>query len=96
MAYFAVSYDFVDDKDRFDELRPAHQAHLRAGTPQCEVVAGGRLLDGPAGALVIVRADSVEHVAQFLDTDPFDRAGLVTGRTIREWTIRLGTWVEED
>lgn len=96
MAIFAALYTFVDDPAGFDAARPAHQEFLKSGRGSCRVLGGGRWLDdGPDGALVVVAGDTLEEVASFLDDDPFEAAGLVTGREIRPWSIRVGPWMAE-
>lgn len=94
MAVFAALYEFVDDPEAFNAVRPAHQEFLMAGRGSCRVLGGGRWVDaGPDGALVVVSGDSLEEVASFLDDDPFEAAGLVTARQIRAWSIRVGPWM---
>lgn len=34
------------------------------------------------------------RVAELLDSDPFEAAGLVTGREIRQWSIRVDPWMD--
>jgi uncharacterized protein YciI len=49
------------------------------------------MVDRP-GALLIVRAESVEEVAELLDQDPFDIAGYIGERAIAEWNPIFGPW----
>lgn len=94
MAIFAALFDFVDDPAGFDAVRAEHRAYLNEGRGSCRVLGAGRWVDeGPHGALIVVSSDSADEVAAFLDDDPFQTAGLVTGRVIREWSIRLGPWM---
>jgi uncharacterized protein YciI len=58
------------------------------------VLAAGAYPQGPAGALLVFRADSAEAVASLLETDPFRHHGLVTGCEIRQWGLAMGPWTE--
>lgn len=86
MAIFAVLYRYSDDVAARDAHRPEHREFL-AG---CE----GLLLSGPltepAGALLLVTAESAEQVEQLLDADPFRRAGVITDREVRPFDPVLG------
>lgn len=79
MATFAVLYTYTDDAAGRDMHRAEHREFLNTS--------GWTLLSGPltdpAGALLIVEAESAVIAASLLDADPFYRAGLVAERTIR-------------
>jgi uncharacterized protein YciI len=47
---------------------------------------------GPAGALLLVRAESPDAVEAVLDEDPFATSGLIADRTMRPWTPVFGPW----
>jgi uncharacterized protein YciI len=49
---------------------------------------------GSSGALLVIRAESVEQVAETLDADPFDIAGVIGERTIVQWNPVFGPWSE--
>ena len=53
-----------------------------------------RYPQGPAGALLVFRADSAEQVAELLRTDPFRQQDLVTDCQIRQWGLAMGPWTE--
>lgn len=52
------------------------------------------LTSGPfidyAGALLLVKAESVEEVSALLDNDPFDVAGFIGERVILQWNPLYG------
>lgn len=79
MSIFAVTYRYTDDTAARDTFRAEHREFLNSS--------GWTLLSGPltdpAGALIVVAADSAEAAGRALDADPFAREGLVAERTIR-------------
>lgn len=94
MPVFAVHYSYADRPDEVTAHRPAHRAFLRELFDQGVVLAAGAYPQGPAGALLVFRADSAEAVASLLETDTFRHHGLVTGCEIRQWGLAMGPWTE--
>ena len=95
MPVFAVHYRYADDRpDEVTAHRPAHRAFLRELFDRGIVLAAGAYPQGPAGALLVFRADSAEQVAELLRTDPFRQQGLVTDCQIRQWGLAMGPWTE--
>jgi uncharacterized protein YciI len=87
MAIFAVTYGFIPDSDARDRVRPEHREFLHDQD--------GLLLSGPCegdAALIIFEAKSTEEVEEILDDDPYFEAGLISERTIVEWTPVSGSW----
>lgn len=91
MTLFAVRYDYTDDVAAMDSTRPEHRAFLGALQESGDVVASGPLLDGPAGALILVQSGSAEEVEEILDADPFRREGVIARREVREWSVVIGS-----
>ena len=92
MPVFAVHYSYVDDPDLVTEHRPAHREFLRALLEQGTVLAAGAYTQGPAGALLVFRGESVEEIETLLRDDPFQRLGLVQDCQIRTWGQAMGPW----
>ena len=91
MAVFAVTYTYAASDESLAEIRPTHREFLRGLLESGVLLASGPMV-GSSGALLIVRSDSVEHVAETLDSDPFDIAGLIGERAITEWNPVFGPW----
>ncbi len=91
MAIFAVTYAYSATETELAEIRPTHREFLQELLEQQTLLASGPMVDRP-GALLIVRADSVEAVAEILDQDPFDIAGYIGERAIAEWNPVFGPW----
>lgn len=89
MSVFAVQYQYVPDADLVNAIRPAHRAWLQEQLDGGSLLASGPLVDYP-GALLVWRAESVEAVNELLNQDPFDIAGLIDEREIREWLPVFG------
>ncbi|MCU1432802.1 MAG: YCII-related protein [Actinotalea sp.] len=97
MAIYAVQYTYDDRPDVRDVERPAHRSYLGALEADGVLLASGPYAgpaDGtmPDGALLMVRAESAQAVAEHLDADPFALAGVIQQRTVREWTPVFGPW----
>jgi uncharacterized protein YciI len=92
MPVFAVQYRYVDRPAVVTEHRPAHRDFLRGLLDQGIVLAAGAYTDGPAGALLVFRADSAEAVERLLQDDPFRQLDLVEGYDIRAWGQAMGPW----
>lgn len=89
MPTFAIHYDYADDSDTARaEHRPAHREFL-AGLQERGLIAlrGPYSDDGPAGALLIGRADSALDLETALDDDPFWVQQLIARRMLREWSV---------
>lgn len=94
MAYFAVRYSYADDATALDRIRPQHRAFLAALT-QGPLLASGPLPEtAPPSALLILRADRADDVAEALDADPFWQADLITDRIIEEWNPLIGVFAD--
>lgn len=87
MAIFCVEYRYTDDSAGRDAHRPAHRAYLdsRPG-----LLLSGPYTDEPAGALIILRGESLAEIEEIMAADPFQREGLVAERTIRSFNPVLG------
>lgn len=92
MSVFTYQYTYDSAKsDQMDEIRPLHRGYLGAGAKEGKVLASGPFADG-AGALIIVRFDTADEAATFMDEDPFYKNGLVAKRVIKEWKDVLGAF----
>ncbi len=94
MPVFAVHYRYADDPDALAEHRPAHRQFLRDLLDEGVVLAAGAYPEGPAGALLVFRAASVDDVAGHLQADPFLAHGLIDGTEVRQWTQAMGPWAD--
>ena len=91
MAIFAVTYAYSAREAELAEIRPTHREFFKNLLEKQILLASGPMVDRP-GALLIVRAESVEKVAELLDQDPFDIAGYIGERAIAEWNPIFGPW----
>lgn len=91
MTVFAVHYDYIDDAERVQAVRPEHREFLRERRREGTLALAGALGEGGRpGALLIVHADSADDALAVLDEDPFRREGIITGRRAREWNVAIG------
>ncbi|MCA9834603.1 MAG: hypothetical protein KC435_11700 [Thermomicrobiales bacterium] len=86
MAKFAAVVSYTTDAARLQEVRPEHRENLKALLDAGKLYESGPFLDG-SGALIIYEAEDLAEAQTMLANDPFSKAGLITGATIREWNI---------
>ena len=94
MATFVVNYTYAASAESLAEIRPIHRTYLSQLLTDGVLLASGPFIDAD-GALLIVRAASVQEVAALLDLDPFDIAGFISERAITEWSPLFGPWSAE-
>lgn len=92
MNTYAVNYFYSAEPEALAEIRPIHRAWLKELYEAGTLLASGPMVDNP-GALLIVKAESVEAVSSLLDNDPFDIAGFIGERVVTQWNPVFGPWV---
>ncbi|WP_114968282.1 YciI family protein [Rhodoferax ferrireducens] len=93
--YFAVfAQDRIGMKEVRARLRPEHRAWLRnPGTHKVVVRLGGPLLDAAgamAGTLLVVEAQSMQAVQEFMNDDPYCQSEMFEQIEIKRWQWSLG------
>lgn len=93
MATFVVTYRYVPEPERLNDLRPSRYIYFQNLDREGVLCASGQL-DGELGEGMLV-LDAADRAAaeSLLDDDPFVRAGVVTERQIARWNPTVGTWV---
>ena len=81
---FAAVIEYIQDKDKINEIRPTHRQYLLSLLEKGHLVASGPFLDD-YGALIIYEAPSVEEAEKLLESDPFHAAKIFVKWTIRPW-----------
>lgn len=93
MNTYAITYVYSSDAAQLDEHRPAHRAYLQALAVTGSIKASGPVSqEGLSGALIIVKASSVEDALALLEHDPFWQKGLIVDRAAVQWNIVIGPW----
>ena len=91
MKHWLLFYKTVPDHA---ERRQAHRAlHLqkaREAQERGELVLGGGLTEGEAGAALLFRGESPEVAERFAQNDPYVTEGLVTRWWVSEWITVVG------
>lgn len=92
--YFAVmTRDNPDAGDKRKSLYPEHRAHLDAQPDGIAIRVSGPLLgeDGkPVGSLLIIEADAIKAVRNYINSDPYIAAGVWAGFSVNEYDWRRG------
>ncbi|MEY4263213.1 MAG: hypothetical protein RLY88_921 [Actinomycetota bacterium] len=91
MPTYAVTYHYADKPEVIAEIRPIHREWLSQLLEEGVLLASGPKVSVP-GALLIFKVDHLEELAQLLDRDPFDIAGVIQERVIEEWNPVFGPW----
>jgi len=93
MTHFLI---YTEDKpDSLDVRMKAREAHLEwvMSDPQVKLISAGPWLDDAGdmrGSLLIVSAESLETVKNWLEDDPYSKAGLTGFKRIRRFNWLLG------
>jgi uncharacterized protein YciI len=72
---FAAIIEYVQDKAKIAEVRPAHRLYLTSLKDKGQIAATGPFTDD-SGALIIYEAGTKEEAEGFLKADPFNHAGI--------------------
>ena len=93
MTHFLI---YTEDKpDSLDVRLGARDAHLQwaLNHPSVKLLTAGPWLDEAGdmrGSLLIVTADKLETVENWLEDDPYNKAGLTGFKRVREFNWLLG------
>lgn len=94
--YFAVfATDKPDMQGVRERVRPVHRTYLRTATQRGVYVRlGGPTLapkcDAMNGTLLVIEAEGIDDVMEFVSNDPYMKAGLFDRVEIRPWDWSLG------
>jgi len=81
---FAAIIEYLQDKAKVEEIRPAHRAYLRGLKEKGQIAATGPFTD-ESGALIIYEAATKEDAEALLKGDPFNQAGVFLKYVLRPW-----------
>ncbi len=95
MFFVVLATDAPGASEKRSEIGPIHRAHLRNPcNHRVKVHLGGPMLttQGSAtnGTLLIVEADDIAVVSEFVADDPYSQAGVFKSVEIRPWAWTLG------
>lgn len=87
---YAVEYHYVTDKDEeMAKVRPSHRAFNGALADKGLLLAAGPYV-GTHNALIVVRAEDEAGALALLEEDPFNQAGFIAERVVRQWNPVIG------
>ena len=81
---FAAIIEYMQDKARIAEIRPAHRQYLTALKERGQLVVCGPFTDD-WGGLIVYEAASKEEAETFLKGDPFAKNGVFVRWQLRPW-----------
>lgn len=91
MANFILFYDYVPDYlERRGAIRPDHFKHVQAHIDRGQLLIAGAYADPADGAALLFATADRAVIEAFAQNDPYTKNGLVTGWSIREWTVVVG------
>jgi uncharacterized protein YciI len=86
---YMLLYDYVEDMlERRTPHRDAHLAHVKAQRDAGHIVLAGPLGDPPTGAALAFRDIGPDSIEEFVNDDPYVKAGLVTDWRVQFWAAR--------
>lgn len=90
-VHHILYYDYVPDiLERRAPYRDGHLALLGRWAEAGLVVAAGAVGDPPTGAAIVFRVeDPAEQIGEYVASDPYVAAGLVTERRVVPWTVAV-------
>lgn len=88
MPIFAVMLEYGASPERIAEVRPEHRAYLAGLLEAGKLVQAGKFADD-SGGLLIYETEDYAAAQEILANDPFSMKGVVTGASIKEWSIVL-------
>jgi uncharacterized protein YciI len=87
-GHLLLLYEYVADMaDRRGPYREAHLERIRAEQAAGRVMMAGALGNPPSGAAIVFKGVAPDHVEQFVTSDPYVEAGLVTTWRALPWTL---------
>ena len=81
---FAAIIEYIQDKAKIAEIRPAHRQYLTALKERGQLVVCGPFTDD-WGGLIVYEAASKEEAEAFLKGDPFAKNGVFVRWQLRPW-----------
>ena len=87
MKYFAFTYTYGEDTALVDATRPAHREFIASQLSLGRIVGSGPYAGGEQALIILQLPDTAteEDAATILDGDPYNVAGALAAREIREW-----------
>jgi len=81
-------YEYVDDMaDRRVPHREAHLSHIGAARDAGRVIMAGATGDPPSGGAIVFADTPPADIEAFVESDPYMRAGLITGWRLEPWNL---------
>lgn len=85
---FVLTYEYVEDiLELRAPHRDAHLAHVDRWSREGRLAMAGATGDPPSGALFVFEAEGPAQVEEFVASDPYGNAGLVTAANIEPWNL---------
>ena len=97
-AHLLLLYQYVADMaERRGPYREAHLQRIRAEQQAGRVTMAGALGSPPSGAAIVFKGVERDQVEQFVASDPYLEAGLVTSWSVEPWkTFDILSDIERD
>jgi uncharacterized protein YciI len=87
-AHHLLIWEYVENMlERRVPYRPAHLERIYAEREQGRIVMAGALGDPPSAGAIAFRGVEPAWIEEFVRTDPYVQAGLVTSWRIEPWHV---------
>ncbi len=81
---FAAIIEYIQDREKVQEIRPVHRQYLASLKANGQLVASGPFTDD-SGALIVYEAPGREEAEELLQGDPFHANGIFVTWQLRPW-----------
>lgn len=81
---FAAIIEYLQDKAKIAEIRPAHRQYLTGLKVNGQLAVAGPFIDD-SGALIVYEANTPEEAEALIKADPFHQAGIFLRWQLRPW-----------
>ncbi len=90
--YLILFYHYIENYlEKRTPYRADHFKHLQGYIEREELRLAGAFADPADSAALIFRVDNKDIIENFVKNDPYFINGLITGYSIREWTVVAGS-----
>jgi uncharacterized protein len=87
---FMLTYAYVPEMlERRQPHRTAHLAHLEDAKNRGMLQLAAAFADPVDGALFVIQADEAVEIFAWLANDPYNKAGLIRGASVREINVAV-------
>ena len=91
MSNYILLYQYVENYlEARTPYRPEHIEKIKAHVARGQILMAGAFANPADGAVIVFKTDDKSVIEKFVEDDPYQQNGVVTGWSIHEWTLAIG------